>query len=63
MFNNENNGDMMLKDLISTILDHELSSYLPSNPNDLVGLYNKVQNKLKVKTNNEINEYGEQFGF
>ena len=63
LFNNESNENMMLKDLISTILDDELSSYLPSNPNDLVGLYNKVQNKLKEKTNNEINEYGEQFGF
>jgi hypothetical protein len=63
IFKKDDNKDVMLKDILSNILDKEVGSYLPESADDLVGLYNKVKNELKLNTSKEINDYGEQFGF
>ena len=63
IFENEENGNLLLKDLLKNILDPEIDTYIPENSSDLVVLYNKTKSELRSKTIEEINKYGEQFGF
>ena len=63
IFENEENGNLLLKDLLRNILDPEIYTYIPENSSDLVGLFNKTKSVLRSKTIEEIEKYGEQFGF